>query len=110
MLYFLAQLTPSLWTLAIHGHNSKIIHFLEDNHVEIKPNSYEEVFYESIKCHHKEIENYFINNFLQKDEENSEYTIDQCLKYYNFTFLKKESLSKSSFCTLCKYDYLYICR
>ena len=99
------KLTPSLWPLAIHGKNPEMIHFLEDNHVELEDESYKQVFYESIKCHHNDIANYFINNFLQNDEENSENTINQCLKYYNFAFLKSESISESSFCYLCKYDY-----
>ena len=64
------ELTSSLWPLAIHGQNAEIIHFLEDNHVEFKDNSCKQVFYESLKCHHIGIANYFINNFLQDDEEN----------------------------------------
>ena len=99
------EITPSLWDLAIHGQNAEIIHFLEDNHVEIKDKSYKQVFYESIKCHHNDIANYFINNFMQNDEENSQDTINQCLKYYNFAFMKNDSISESSFYNLCKYDY-----
>ena len=99
------ELTPSLWLLAIHGQNSEIIHFLEDNHVELEDESYKQVFYESIKCHHNDIANYFINNFLQNDEENSQDTFNQSLKYYNFAFLKNDFINKSSFCKLCTYDY-----
>ena len=99
------KLTPSMWLLAIHGQNAEMIHFIEDNHVELKDKSYKQVFYESIKCHHNDIANYFINNFLQNDEENSQDTFNQCLKYYNFAFLKKEFISEISFCNLCKYDY-----
>ena len=78
-----------------------MIHFLEDNHVEIKVISYKQVFYESIKCHHNDI----AKNFLQNDEENSQEEIYQCLKYYNFPFLKNEFIKKSSFWYLCKCDY-----
>ena len=99
------ELTPSMWLLAIHGQNAEMIHFIEDNHVELKDKSYKQVFYESIKCHHNDIANYFINNFLQNDEENSQDTINKCLKYQNFAFLKSESISESSFCNLVKYDY-----
>ena len=99
------ELTSTLWPLAIHGQNSEMIHFLEDNHVELEDESYKQVFYESIKCHHNDIANYFINNFLQNDEENSQDTFKQCLKYYNFVFLKSESISESLFCNLCKYDH-----
>ena len=82
-----------------------MIHFLEDNHVEIKDISYKQVFYESIKCHHNDIGNYFINNFLQNDEENSQDTSNQCLKYYNFTFLKHNAFNESSFCYFSKNHY-----
>ena len=99
------KLTSTLWPLAIHGKNSEMIHFLEGNHVELMDKSYKQVFYESIKCHHNDIANYFINNFLHNDEENSQDTINQCLKYHNFAFLKNDSISEPSFCNLCKYDY-----
>ena len=99
------ELTPSLWSLAIHGRNSEMIHFLEDNHVELEDKSYKQVFYESIKCHHNDIANYFINNFIQSNEENSQDAFNQCLKYYNFAFLKSKFISESSICNLCKYDY-----
>ena len=99
------ELTPSMWLLAIHGQNAEMIHFIEDNHVELKDKSYKQVFYESIKCHHNDIANYFINNFLQNDEENSQDTFNKCLKYYNFAFLKNDFISESSFYNICKYDY-----
>ena len=99
------ELTPSLWLLAIHSQNADMIRLLEDNHVKLNDKSIEQVFYESIKCHHNNIANYFINNFLQNDEENSQDTFNQCLKYYNFAFLKNELIDESSFCNLCKYDY-----
>ena len=99
------ELKPSLWPLVIHGKNSEMIHFLEDNHVELEDKSYKRIFYESIKCHHNDIVNYFINNFLQNDEGNSQDTINQYLKYHNFAFLKTQSIGESSFYNLCKYDY-----
>ena len=99
------ELTQSMWYFAIHGQNAEIIHFLEDNHVELDDESCIQVFYESIKCHHNDIVNYFINNIFQNDEENSQDTFNQYLKYYNFAFLKKEFINESSFRNLCKYDY-----
>ena len=75
------ELKPSLWPLVIHGKNSEMIHFLEDNHVELEDKSYKRVFNESIKCHHNDIVNYFINNFWQNDEGNSQDTINQYLNY-----------------------------
>ena len=98
------ELKPSMWTLAIHGQNAEIIHFLEENHVELKDKSYKQVFYESIKCYYNDFAIYFKNNYLQ-NEENSQDTINHCLKYHNFAFLENESINKSLFCNLCKYDY-----
>ena len=69
------NLTPSLWPLTFHGQNAEMIHFLEDTHVELKDKSYKQVFYESIKCNRNNIAKYFINNFYQNDEENSQDTI-----------------------------------
>ena len=102
------QLTQSLLPLVIHSKNVKIIHFLKDNQVELDDESCKQAFYESIKCHHNDIANYFINNILQNDEENSQDTINQCLKYYNVAFLKNEFINESSFCNLCKYYYCAI--
>ena len=99
------ELTASLWPLAIHDQIAEMIHFLEENIAKLDDRSCKQVFYESVKCHHNDIVNYFTNNFMQNDEENSHYTINQCLKFYNFKFLKSESISESSFCNLCKYDY-----
>ncbi|KAK8835003.1 hypothetical protein M9Y10_025103 [Tritrichomonas musculus] len=99
------ELTSSLWPFAIHGQNAEIIHFLEDNNVELDDNSCKQIFYESIKCHHNDIANYFINNFLQSYVEDSQDTFNRCLKYYNFHFLKKEFISESQLCNLCKFDH-----
>ena len=100
-----AKLTSRLWYLAIHGKNAEIIHFLEDNYVELEDKSYKKMFYESIKCHHIEIANYFMNNFFKKSEEDSFDTLIQCLKYYDFAFFQKELIIESSFYYFCKYDF-----
>ena len=100
-----AKLTPSLWYFGIHGKNGEILHILEEDHIEIDDLSYKQLFYESIKCHHYEFADYFMNNFIQNKEESSEVLFNRCLKYYNFAFLKNELIGESSFCSLCKYDY-----
>ena len=101
------KLTTSMWLLdlAVHGKNAEMIRFLEDNLVELDNLLYNFAFYESIKCHHNDIANYFINNFLQNDEVISQYLIKQCFRYYNFTFLKNKSINEYSFSIMCKYDY-----
>ena len=105
----MAELTPSLWLYAIHSNNAELIHLLEKLHIEIKTAEeeklYKECFIESIKCHHNEIANYFINNYLQREDEYSADTFIQCLKYFNFSFLQNELVNESSFCYLCFFDY-----
>ena len=98
------ELTPSLWINAIHGKNAELIHILEDNHVKQKVS----VIKESIKCHHNEIADYFLTNSLQNEEKNSSEANIQSLKYYNFAFLQKELINKSTFCHLCYYDYYFL--
>ena len=101
------KLTLSLFIYAIHGQNPEIIHILEDN---IKPDSdlYMKYFIRSIKCHHNDIANYFWNNFLSDDEENSKIKFIQCLKYYNFAFIQDEYINRSFFIYFCKYDYYFL--
>ena len=99
------KLTQSLLPLAIHSQNVQMIRFLEENHVELEDKLYKQVFYESIKCHDNDIANYILSNFLQNDEENSRDVINQSLKYYNFAFLKNESIRKFPFRNLYKYEY-----
>ena len=57
-------LRPRLWYYSIHSKNAEIIHFLEENHVTPKDNTYEECYKESIKCHHNEL--YSITNNVSK--------------------------------------------
>ena len=112
------KLTSSLWLFVIHGRNSELIHLLEENLIEpILPiskhskkveKSYEKCFFESIKCHHNDVANYFLNNYLQIEDENLNETLIQSLKYYNFFFIKKENINESSFCHLCHYDYFLL--
>ncbi|KAK8898747.1 hypothetical protein M9Y10_001039 [Tritrichomonas musculus] len=98
------ELTPSLWTYAIHGRNYEIIHLLEENHV--FPSSYKECLIESIKCHHNEITDYIRNNYCDNNDLNSNVFI-QSIKYYNFIYFSEKRMkqSKNIFYFLCKYDY-----
>ena len=111
-----ARLTPSLWLYVIHSNNAELIHLLEELHIEKsttaeeKEKLYIECFKESIKCHHNSIANYFINNYLQSKDANSEETFIQSLEYYNFSFLQNERVNKSSFCHLCHFDYYTIAK
>ena len=104
-----AELTPSLWLETIHGKSAELIHLLESNHVEPpvikKEKSYEICAKESIKCHHNEIADYFLNNYIQNESDNSSWMVIQSLEYYNFAFLEKESINEASFCHLIQFDH-----
>lgn len=96
------KMNSSLWLYAIHSQNAHLIHFLEDCHVEPRADL---CFMESIKCNHIGIADYFVNNYLQNNDQKPNDTFIQFLKYYNFEFIQKEHVNQSSFYDLCSYDY-----
>ena len=100
-----AKLTSRLWYLAIHGKNAEIIHFLEDNYVELEDKSYKKMFYESIKCHHIEIANYFMNNFFKKAKKIRLILSFNVSSIMILPFFQKELIIESSFYYFCKYDF-----
>ncbi|KAK8837254.1 hypothetical protein M9Y10_036684 [Tritrichomonas musculus] len=108
-------LEPSLWLYAIHSNNAKLIHILEENQIiprvtvheryqKFEVESYEECLKESIKCHHNEIADYLLNNYLKDSSD----TLIQGLKYYNFWFIQKECINEKSFYYLCGFDYYFL--
>ena len=94
------DLTPSLWKFAIHSQNSESIHLLEEK--SITPDN--DCFIEALKCHHNDIAIYIENKLLLK-EENLNNTFTQSLKYFNFAFIQNESINKSSFFDICRYNH-----
>ncbi|KAK8835796.1 hypothetical protein M9Y10_040619 [Tritrichomonas musculus] len=56
------ELTTSLWLYSIHSNNPDLIHFLEDSHLKLDEDLFDECIKESIKCHHNNFANYFITN------------------------------------------------
>ncbi|KAK8839930.1 hypothetical protein M9Y10_031645 [Tritrichomonas musculus] len=95
-----AEMKSDLWSYAIHGRNPEIIFLLEENKVVHD----DKIIKESIKCHHNEITEYFLDNAIEK-----EYSCDTfAIKYYNFEFFPKSLESKSLFYYLCKYDYYFL--
>ena len=67
--------------------------------------SYKECFKYSIKCHNIDVVNYFINNYLQNEDENLNEIFIHSLKYYNFSFLQNEKINESCLYDLCYYGY-----
>lgn len=112
------NITPSLWLYAIHGANSELIHIIEGSgikpiitvfvHYNREVESFKGCIKESLKCHHNDIANYFLNNHVQDEDDCSNHAITQSLRYYNFAFLKNEFINEKSFVHLCHYDYYFL--
>ena len=111
------ELKSSLWMYAVHGQSAEIIHILEENHVGqpeqlntfFKINQfYVKLFNESIKCHHNDVANYILRNFLQDNKNDSYDFFPSGLEYYNFAFVPNDFINESLFYYLCRYDYYLI--
>ena len=102
------SINPSMWLYAIHGKNAEIIHYLEDNHINLEDKTYVECINETIKCHHHDVLIYFQNNFKKKIPGKQDIFI-QSLKNNNFITMEIKLINQSSsFIYLCKYDYFII--
>ena len=102
------ELTSSLCEYVIHGRSVEIINLLEENHIKLplnrnKTDYFEYLLKESIKCHHIEVSNYILNNYLQNSTSLN--TLTHGLKYYNFYFIQNNADVETLFFNLCKYDY-----
>ena len=82
------DLTPSLWTYAIHSKNADLIHLLENNNVKPENSDFDKCIIESIKCHHNDIANYLVNN---KGGEKG--YLEYCLQFYNFELIPNDSVN-----------------
>lgn len=101
------ELTPSLWNYAIHGNYSELIHLLEE--IQLKPinNSFNQCFYESIKCHHNELAEYLRSNFLNDTE--FVFDIQKVFDYYNYELIDDDINNDfETLLMLCKNDYYEI--
>lgn len=107
-----AQLTPYLWTIAIHSNNEDNIKFLIQNCINPEDETYEQQLKESIKCHHNSITKFIQSNLLEEsieifNQENEFYfnIYSYCFHYRNFFFFPKDYNQKYMFFYLCYYDY-----
>ncbi|KAK8835619.1 hypothetical protein M9Y10_042332 [Tritrichomonas musculus] len=96
------ELTESLFIYAIHGRNSEIIHLLEENLNNISNRIYARSVIESIKCHHNDLADYFMN------KQNEDVVFYDGIKYYNYFYFPNELDSLIPFYYLCKHDYYKI--
>ena len=109
------KMTSSIWPYIIHGKNSELIHYLEENKVYTLEKSYQYLIVESIKCHHNEIADYLLMNVSHKEHIYKKYLLKKRLKYYNYNLKKLKiqniihlSLKSDLFYFLCKYDYYLV--
>ncbi|KAK8850063.1 hypothetical protein M9Y10_018174 [Tritrichomonas musculus] len=100
------QLDQSLWLYAIHGNDPQIIHDLEKFTEKPTPELYEKCLIESIKCHHNNLANYFINNYFVNDQNIIQKVMPSILEYYNFILIQENCINKTVFYELCKFNYV----
>ena len=114
------ETTEDLLLYAIHGRNADIIHILESNKIAPKDGNYKKYLFESIKCHHNEIANYILNNFIDEDifkpnkysvilEKNYyDNVIAYGIEYSNFEFYPKDLTNKFILYYSCQFNNLYL--
>ncbi|KAK8854420.1 hypothetical protein M9Y10_016982 [Tritrichomonas musculus] len=100
-----------LWQYAIHGNNFEIIHILEEMKFEFFENfNFVYLCYEeAVKCHHNEIANYFLENYLDESysKKNSYSFLAVFMNYYNFEFIELDDLKNISILNAVEFDYDY---
>lgn len=98
------EIDSLLWRYAIHGNNPEIIHIIEDKNMFLMHDDIIRYIKHSIKSHHNDLANYFINN----NETNEEFIYKLGYQYYNFEFIKYENFNHIDFYYCCKYDYYHL--
>ena len=107
-----ADVNGSVWFYAVHGNNPELINFLEDNKITLYDKLYVDCFYESVACHHNDMANYIIDNYLPKNFS-PEHQTRVIFKYYNFLYFGNNihnnlNYDDVAFVNACKYDYYLI--
>ena len=99
-----SPIVQTLWVYGVHSQNPELIDLFEKYKIYPANKCFEECFFESLKCHHIEMSNYLVENFLNNQICDEVYI--QSLKYYNYLFFPNElDQIADSFLDLCKYDY-----
>ena len=115
------KLTPSIWLYGIHGNNPEILHLLEEKQVDFFKEEKNDFFEcnndsnayfclkESLKCHHNDIANYFLENYIDYNQNQyAKNEIDYVLHYYNYNFFSYNFDNYNVFDFACKYDHYII--
>ena len=97
------DLHQSMWPYAVHSQNAEIIRLFED-YINIEFDSIK-MFKESIKCHHNNIANYILDEYIPPEKLNLENMLERGLKYHNFEFILEHLIIKELFVDCCRYDY-----
>ena len=104
-----SKLNPNLWIFATFGRNANIIHILEDNKIVPTDQIYKRCLDFSIRCHHNELVDYFLNNYVEIEDKSS-FLFKKGLKYYNFEFIQPELINSDTLYDLCKRDYFFLAK
>ena len=112
LLFNKVEATPSLWLYSIHSNNSEMIYHLESNNVPPPTSSriqynddnaninYIQCLTESIKCHHNDITDYIMNNFIDDNKKNAkqkEKIISNIIKHYNYKYFQIDDIAEHGF-------------
>lgn len=107
------ELTPSLFYYAIHSQDAQLIHLLEENKIQLNKSNYQIIIKESIKCHHNNIANYFLDNFQShvankyaKQNILFDNYVNYAFRYYNYDFFPSDFKDENIFYSLCQYGYV----
>ena len=107
------QISSELWIYSIHSKNLDIFNFLKENNVYLDFTMHEKLLEESIKCHHNEITNYLLTNYIDKEEFSmsnivEQKFIDASFHYYNYAFFPEELIDNSILQSLIKYNHFHL--
>ena len=110
-LYFnKANIGPNLWLYSIHGNNPELISFLENNKIIPNDETYQKCLEESIKCHHIDMSNYIIENFIKEENLNkfNANIYSYVFHYHNYLYLPTDPNYNFIFFYACQYNYVNI--
>ena len=103
-----ASINNLIWKYVIHGKNSDLVHFIEEKEIEPFDKNYLICLLDSVKCHHNDMANYFLNNYFESQTEKLNDVFIKAMKYYNYSFFLSKFDDKVTFYFLCQYDYATI--
>ena len=93
------ELTSSLPFYAIHSNNPEMIHLIEELKINGDNEQYDQLYIESVKCHHNDIANYY------KENKNFKVTFIPCFQYFNYICFPEKFIKDKYFITLTRFNY-----